>query len=51
MADFIETVDKMFEADQRFGIPIVFAHFDRRALLSFTTGSRRKKAHRDKMSG
>jgi hypothetical protein len=22
MADFIETVDKMFEADQRFGIPI-----------------------------
>ena len=35
MADFIETVDKMFEAEQQFGIPIVFAHFDRRALLSF----------------
>jgi hypothetical protein len=35
MADFIETIDKMFEAEQRFGIPIVFAHFDRRALLSF----------------
>jgi hypothetical protein len=35
MADFLETVDKMFEAEQRFGIPIVFAHFDRRALLSF----------------
>jgi hypothetical protein len=34
MADFIETVDKMFEAEQQFGIPIVFAHFDRRALLS-----------------
>jgi hypothetical protein len=35
MADFLETVDKMFEAEQRFGIPIIFAHFDRRALLSF----------------
>jgi hypothetical protein len=35
MADFLETVDKMFEAEQRYGIPIVFAHFDRRALLSF----------------
>jgi hypothetical protein len=35
MADFLETVDKMFESEERFGIPIVFAHFDRRALLSF----------------
>jgi hypothetical protein len=26
MADFVETIDKMFEAEQRFGIPIVCAH-------------------------